>query len=386
MDAFDYDIDFTTRTLTVVGDRPHDMVMPPGLFAGTDAASGIDRIAVRPSAGHAIVALPGVDAVVELRIGRLASDLLNDRNIVYLDQNHWSAISAWRTGAPVSDEIAAAAERLVALVEEERILLPASGAHLVETTPLYGERRVALAGTVLSLSRGWQMRNPFHVRIDELRAGLRGADPVANDVFTPNSDQVFTTAMREPDSSDLPGKFADLTAEMISMLGLYSAVIDSQAIPDSGGKEAAGRWAADWQRVAGLIVIDGLSREKAAEVAHARLIVDAGHELMVVSRELGLSAEDIGTAMLAKDNPIETMPYMSRLAGVLFRRMRNTSQTWEPNHLFDIHFLCCAAGYADVVIGERQTIDYLQRLRDIPPGAALAKTLPAGVALLDEIL
>jgi hypothetical protein len=64
--------------------------------------------------------------------------------------------------------------------------------------------------------------------------------------------------------------------------------------------------------------------------------------------------------------------------------MRNTTQKWEPNHLIDIQFLACASGYADIVIGERQTIDYLQKVDDAPTGAALAKTLPEGVALLDQ--
>jgi hypothetical protein len=42
----------------------------------------------------------------------------------------------------------------------------------------------------------------------------------------------------------------------------------------------------------------------------------------------------------------------------------------------DIMFLCCAAGYADVVVGERQTIGYLRQARIVPDGAALARSLP----------
>src|SRR3954454_24703242 len=81
--------------------------------------------------------------------------------VVYLDQNHWSALSAltWRPSVPVEEGERAAATRIVELARERAILLPFSSAHAVETGPLYGQQRLQHASMVLELSRGWQMRN-----------------------------------------------------------------------------------------------------------------------------------------------------------------------------------------------------------------------------------
>jgi hypothetical protein len=55
------------------------------------------------------------------------------------------------------------------------------------------------------------------------------------------------------------------------------------------------------------------------------------------------------------------MPYGGRLYEVLYHRLRNADDTWERNDLIDMNFLCCAAGYADIVVGEKQTTEYLRR-------------------------
>jgi hypothetical protein len=55
--------------------------------------------------------------------------------------------------------------------------------------------------------------------------------------------------------------------------------------------------------------------------------------------------------------------------------MCNAGQRWEANDLVDIMFLCCAAGYADVVVGERRTIGYLRQARHPPPHARTATIL-----------
>lgn len=49
----------------------------------------------------------------------------------------------------------------------------------------------------------------------------------------------------------------------------------------------------------------------------------------------------------------------------------------EPNDLHDMHFLACAAAYADVVVGEKRTIDHLGLAdRRCVSGARLCRTLP----------
>ena len=53
------------------------------------------------------------------------------------------------------------------------------------------------------------------------------------------------------------------------------------------------------------------------------------------------------------------MPYIGRVEELVYHRLRNAAAGWERNDLNDVHFLCCAAGYADVVVCEKETADHL---------------------------
>lgn len=80
------------------------------------------------------------------------------------------------------------------------------------------------------------------------------------------------------------------------------------------------------------------------------------------------------------------MPYVGRLHEVLYHRLRNADDKWERNDLIDMNFLCCAAGYADIVVGEKQTSEYLRRAASISaPGAAVCRTLPEAVEALRRL-
>jgi hypothetical protein len=81
---------------------------------------------------------------------------------------------------------------------------------------------------------------------------------------------------------------------------------------------------------------------------------------------------------------VAAMPYLSRYWAVVFARLRNAGGSWSGNDLTDLNFLCSAAGYADLVVGEKRTIGDLRAARGVPPGAALATTLAEAVALLER--
>lgn len=53
--------------------------------------------------------------------------------------------------------------------------------------------------------------------------------------------------------------------------------------------------------------------------------------------------------------------------------------------LIDILFLTCAAGYADIVLAERQAVAYLAQARTPRPKARLASSLTEAVALIGEV-
>ncbi|MFZ1154636.1 MAG: hypothetical protein WAN93_07005 [Solirubrobacteraceae bacterium] len=49
-----------------------------------------------------------------------------------------------------------------------------------------------------------------------------------------------------------------------------------------------------------------------------------------------------------------------------------------------MNYLCAAAGYADITVGEKKTIEYLRRAEPrVPPGSQLCRQLSEAVALLD---
>jgi len=148
----------------------------------------------------------GTNAVVELGTGwESVEELRAGRPVVYLDQNQWSKLSAWRQEHRrlPSDE-AAGAESLVRLVEREELLLPVSAAHIVETVPSFGKQRVGLASTVLAFSRGRQMRNPLHVRLDELVRALSGMSPGVAGRLRPKCRCVLLDAPSRRRASGLP--------------------------------------------------------------------------------------------------------------------------------------------------------------------------------------
>ncbi len=68
-------------------------------------------------------------------------------------------------------------------------------------------------------------------------------------------------------------------------------------------------------------------------------------------------------------------------------RLANAQDRWEPNDLNDMHFLGCAAGYADVSVGENKFSDYLQRVaRQRGDGARVASSLQQAVPLIEALL
>jgi hypothetical protein len=79
-------------------------------------------------------------------------------------------------------------------------------------------------------------------------------------------------------------------------------------------------------------------------------------------------------------NALPDMPYLGRVVEVITERLRNADDAWEGNDLNDVHFLTCTAGYADVVVGERKTSEYLRRAEGlVPKGAFVCRTLPEAI-------
>jgi len=232
------------------------------------------------------------------------------------------------------------------------------------------------------------MRSPWNVHRDELAAALARAAPAAHDVFTLTCDELFGRRLRTPNVTGMPPFAAALSSAMITATSLSDVLLDPDRVPDEGGRVAAESWGQSHADVARRMRADGASRTMFERVAHARLLVDLANEVPEIS---GPDPSEISAHMArfldwmdrsAAD--VTRMPCLGRLRALLFTRMRNGAD-WVANDFTDMHYLSCAAGYADVVVGERRTIGDLRTARGLEPRARLVSTLHHAVLALTDL-
>jgi hypothetical protein len=307
------------------------------------------------------------------------------RPVVYLDQLHWVSLAKQRHAPEKLDDATAdAATALIQMAEAQSVLLPLSAGHLTEMAHLEGRWREHLGLTVMALSRGWQMSNPVAVRQAELLRAMRGESPRTPDVFTLQPEVLLAASRPSAPATDLPPPFDDLLPRLTWASALYAAVLDDEPVDVREGREAAERWAAGFPSLARYMRDHKTSAEHARLNTRARLIADLGDESAMAAQRAGLSPEQY-SLWLEHELPdqLPEMPYLGRLQEVLYHRLRNADDKWERNDLIDMNFLCCAAGYAEIVVGEKQTIAYLRRADSrSAPGAVVCPTLPKAIDAL----
>lgn len=87
------------------------------------------------------------------------------------------------------------------------------------------------------------------------------------------------------------------------------------------------------------------------------------------------------------EREILRMPYTGRLLELTYERFRNPEDKWKPSDLIDMQFLCLAAGYADIVVGERKMSELIGRANSrLPAAAFVCRTLSAAVQQLESLL
>lgn len=331
----------------------------------------------------------GVDLVAELGYPGGDEAMLANRPVVYLDQLHWVTLarSLW-TPKKLSSTERAAAETLIGLARQEALVLPISSANLVEATRTFGLRREQLATTILELSRGWKMRNPVSVRMDEISNDLRQAEnPAAEGVFTLDPKLFFTEESKVLDTSGIPESLRDSFERAITIQSVYETMLEDTAIPAPEGIERATKWAEKHESIAADMAARGVGKQDAIIETRDHLLADFSQEIELVIDDLGLSSDEISNWIATRrNNGFGGLPYMGRAEAVLFNRLRNPGDQWHHNDLFDLNFLECAAAYADVVVGEKKTSHYLNREIGATSGAAVFAKLPAAVDHLEALL
>lgn len=378
-------IDIDSRTLFVEFHNGRVVTEPAGKGL-LEFDTRISRLVYDLEVDELELRLLDQDVTIEIGSSRADAELLARRPIVYLDQSHWITL-ARHLWAPskVAKPLRTAAEELIELARTKKIVLPLSAAHYVETARADGRWRRHLGITMLDLSRGWQMRNPIRVRHLELKASLEGNDPVVPGVFTLSPHETLAEDLTKKQSPpDVPQALREAFSRLVTFSTIYDVMVEDEKTISEDANEKATAWAASHQKLADHFRAAGASSQRRRLATRARVLADLSREIAVVAKRAGLDTLALD-AWLSKyeHDGLGAMPYLGRLEEITYHRLSNADDRWEPNDLHDMHFLPCAAGYADIVVGENQTTHYLRLAeRSLPSKAYTCATLPQAVAQL----
>lgn len=312
------------------------------------------------------------DRAFTLHIGNIGQIAVSP--VVYLDQNHWIDFARWRKDATaVSAEKRLFFDALDSAASASRVIVPLSAAHLVETTKRGGRSRLELAGTMLQISRGWQMRSVLALRRAELRALF--SPPAAltrEDVITLDPYVMFDDVPEEWIGADFGPEIASLLRRQIWATILVSLLIDDKPDEASGG-EVVSRWSQSFTPLAQHMRNNARAKTFSRDLTRTRFITDLGNDLPAAVKEAGMSPDDFGRWLKDKaETALAASPGLGRLREVLHLRISNADDKWEANDLNDWFHLSYAAAYCDLVVGEKKAINYLRRSAPrVTPGATL---------------
>lgn len=308
--------------------------------------------------------------------------------VVYLDQNHWIDFARWRKSPDSFDRGKSPFfEALAEAVVEERVILPLSSAHLVETSKRGGTSRLELAATMLQYSRGWQLRAVLGLRRAELRALFGGAAVSKEDAITLAPEAILDMTLNGAIGRELGPELAGLVQRQVWASVLVCMLLEPEADRDAGRAAATG-WAQSFAPLANALRDNEKARTWSRDLTRTRFISDLGSDLPAAASESGISPEAFSKWLQENaEAEISAIPGLGRLREVLHLRVSNADDKWESNDLNDWLYLSYAAGYCDLVLGEKKSINYLRRAAvRVPPGASLHRRASEAFVDLEALL
>ncbi|GGX97904.1 hypothetical protein [Streptomyces fructofermentans] len=351
------------------------------------------RLHYSPLGGLLAVTRDGDEVAFEVPT-RGRTEPLDNRLVVYLDQNMWRPVSeTLQGGETVSGEDRAAAERLAEWVRNRRIVMPASAGHHYETTKWsVADKRYSLGLTILQLSRGWQMRDPLQVRVDEILEMFRcwkgKADSArASSVFTlaPNalhSPPRGVTPYTPP--SDFSADDAFRLVSLTSASTYIDVMLDAEHVqpgPETG-------WVASNQRYSEWLDTQDWDSQQKRRSIDAFLFSDFQRELAEGAYAAGLSLQEV--QQWGQKRPVQgfaVLPATGLYREMFHNRHLNKGTKWRRNDLTDMIYLSCAAGYADFVVCERHMREPLEwGVRRLGQTAKVFRRLGEAVSAIGDAL
>lgn len=286
--------------------------------------------------------------------------------VVYLDQNHWSTISK-AIHAPsrvnTSDECAAALA-IVALAGERRIALPMSAGHMYETTKWTADvDRYRLGLTLLRLGGGWVMDDPLMVRRVEISAALaeryRSGTRPAFTPFGRDWSRLFSQD-RSPRSPAAPPDFGPIERQQFecwtNVISLAATLLDDEPIDPASSIG----WAESMQRFTDWLATEQTEQPLRLARTNLAFFADLSLTIAVEAHALRLSIAELRDWNLNHHSEdVDRSPMLGLFREALRQKLLTSTTTWKQNDLTDLMYLSCGAGYADVIVGERQLIGQL---------------------------
>lgn len=332
-----------------------------------EPSSTIARVTYLPAEDLVrFLTVQGDEVVAEMPPAGDASPI-SGRPILYLDQKDWSLLAnSIHEPSLLTAEDRAASRTVIELAEAGRVVLPMSAGHMTETCKWADrDRRYRLALTITGLSRGWQMRSPVAIRTHELRQSLlstlRGVEKQPVDVFTLEPDALYppdAVAGSTRFSAEFPPDLARVMNALTSVSAMFDTMLDADAItPDviPGWVQRQRQFTDSLSEVAG-------SRSERDRMVDVFFLTDTTPELATVLTTEGIATQDVDEWIQQhQDGEVADMPSLGLFREVLRGRHLNPGSTWESNDLTDMMYLCCGAGYADHVVGERSTIAQIEQ-------------------------
>lgn len=327
----------------------------------------IARIQWSPFAltGMLVKTTAGDEFVIELPTTPEGAGDRAGRPVVYLDQLHWSTFHKLEAGARVHPDDAAAAEQISDWATRGHILLPASSGHYRETTQWSnGTERYKLGVRVLTLSRGWHMRDPLAVRRDELRRvflDLAGETPEpVPPVFTRDTEAMLSARpLKEVEApTGFPPEIARAHALLTRAIAMVAVMLDDEAIPSArptGWSNVQQKYS-DWLRT------EERDTSRKRESIDAMLVGDLRTDIAEEAMRAGLTPAEMSEWIVdgAWKQQMAGMPSLGLYREVYHQR-HLAGVRWTENDLTDMVYLACAAGYADFVVTERHMAAFLNQ-------------------------
>lgn len=281
----------------------------------------------------------------------------NGRPSIYLDQNRWRTVSdVLHDPTRVKDGAERrAAEELIYLASDGRIVLPLSMGHMLETGGLFGERRYEVGLTMARLAGGWQIRHPLDIWKHEAELTIRGhlgllqGAPTVHPVST-EPGALFGSDTTLGISDEMPD-----TDKLLAMLTMPCVVLDSLIDPERAPKHQLATWVDHHLRITAQMHAERVSKDQRRRLARRRYWNENIGFYMAAYQRLTRATDFPMFSDSELDELLSSSPMVALLSDLFVRRFLDHQTKWSRNDLIDMLHLSSAAAYADYVCAEVHT-------------------------------